>query len=220
MRVSGDGNWLVALAMVCLFCAGFPACVSGGCVVECGDPDDVVDGTGYEEPGPVSLSTDVAQLAATSDGLGPPEPVSIEVSLPQLEILEVPTHLEMHPCEECPSITAHYDNLFWPSIARVFTHGVREHFGGLRGCTHTTALLQAMAPIAMQCCWSMKSAGAKLDGLPTRCSTRSAMRIRYGAIARTRATCGTSTAQLSLLAKPGWPSRLRCSSAAGSREWA
>jgi len=42
------------------------------------------------------------------------------------------------------------------SIARRFTHKVRELFGGPRGCTHTTALLQAMAPVAIQCGWSMQ----------------------------------------------------------------
>jgi hypothetical protein len=92
--------------------------------------------------------------------------VSIEVSFPQLEIVAVTTHFEMHPREECPSITSHYDNLVGLSIARGFTHRVRELFGGPRGCTHTTALLQAMAPIAMQCFWSMKAAGAKVDGQP------------------------------------------------------
>ena len=52
------------------------------------------------------------------------------------------------------------------SIARGFTHRVRELFGGPRGCTHTTALLQAMAPIAMQCFWSMRSAAC--NGVPLR----------------------------------------------------
>jgi hypothetical protein len=45
----------------------------------------------------------------------------------------------------------HYRHLVGLSIARGFTHKVRELFGGPRGCTHTTALLQAMAPVAMQC---------------------------------------------------------------------
>lgn len=92
--------------------------------------------------------------------------VSIEISFPQLRILAVTTHFEMHPREECPTITAHYDRLVGLSIARGFTHQVRELFGGPRGCTHTTALLQAMAPIAMQCFWSMKAAGAALAGEP------------------------------------------------------
>ena len=42
------------------------------------------------------------------------------------------------------------------SIARGFTHRVRELFGGPRGCTHTTMLLQSMAPVAVQCFWSMQ----------------------------------------------------------------
>ncbi len=92
--------------------------------------------------------------------------VSIEVAFPQLQILDATVHFEMHPREECPTITAHYRELVGLSIARGFTHKVRELFGGPRGCTHTTALLQAMAPIAMQCFWSMRAAGAKLAGEP------------------------------------------------------
>ena len=89
-----------------------------------------------------------------------------EFGLSRLELERVVTHFEHHPREECPSITAHYDELVGLSIARGFTHRVRELFGGPRGCTHTTALLQAMAPIGMQCFWSMKAAAAKVAGLP------------------------------------------------------
>jgi hypothetical protein len=92
--------------------------------------------------------------------------LSIEVSFPELEIVGVTTHFEMHPHETCPSIIDHYDHLVGLSIARGFTHRVRELFGGPRGCTHTTALLQAMAPAAMQCFWSMRSASAQLAGEP------------------------------------------------------
>lgn len=102
-----------------------------------------------------------------------PEPItvhhmqlSIEVSFPQLEIVAVDTRFQSHPREECPSIIGHYDKLVGLSIARGFTHKARELFGGPRGCTHTTALLQAMAPIAMQCFWSMRAAQAKIDGRP------------------------------------------------------
>ena len=49
------------------------------------------------------------------------------------------------------------------NIARGFTHKVRELFGGPRGCTHTTALLQAMAPVAVQCIWSMQATKMKRD---------------------------------------------------------
>ncbi len=84
--------------------------------------------------------------------------ISIEVAFPSLEIVDVITHFEAHPHDACPSITAHYDHLIGLSIARGFTHRVRELFGGPRGCTHTTALLQAMAPVAVQCMWSMQAA--------------------------------------------------------------
>jgi hypothetical protein len=36
-------------------------------------------------------------------------------------------------------------------------------FGGPRGCTHTTALLQAMAPVAIQSIWSFNMAQARDD---------------------------------------------------------
>jgi len=81
--------------------------------------------------------------------------VDIEVAFPSLEIVAADVHFEMHPNDTCPIITTHYDKLVGLSIARGFTHKVRELFGGPRGCTHTTALLQAMAPVAVQCFWSM-----------------------------------------------------------------
>jgi hypothetical protein len=81
--------------------------------------------------------------------------VDIEVSFPALEIVAAHVHFEMHPNDTCPVITTHYERLVGLSIARGFTHKVRELFGGPRGCTHTTALLQAMAPVAVQCFWSM-----------------------------------------------------------------
>jgi len=90
--------------------------------------------------------------------------LSLEIAFPQLEITDAGVHFESHPHGSCPSITAHYGNLVGLSIARGFTHRVRELFGGPRGCTHTTALLQAMAPVAMQCFWSMRAAQAREDG--------------------------------------------------------
>jgi Protein of unknown function (DUF2889) len=83
--------------------------------------------------------------------------VDLVVSYPALEILEAKAVLETHPHHECPRIEDHYGNLVGLSIARGFTHRIRELFGGPRGCTHTTALLQAMAPAAIQATWSMRS---------------------------------------------------------------
>ena len=52
------------------------------------------------------------------------------------------------------------------STTERFQAQVRELFGGPRGCTHTTALLQAMAPIAMQIFWSMRSVTSAEAGEP------------------------------------------------------
>ena len=104
---------------------------------------------------------------------GDPEPMTIhhmqlsmEIAFPSLEIADANVHFEAHPHGTCPSITDHYRSLIGLSIARGFTHRVRELFGGPRGCTHTTALLQAMAPVAMQCFWSMRAAKARENGEP------------------------------------------------------
>jgi len=98
--------------------------------------------------------------------------LGLEVSFPHLEIVDATVDFEAHPTASCPSIIEHYGNLVGLSIARGFTHKVRELFGGPRGCTHTTALLLAMAPVAMQCFWSMRAAEAKLNGEPNPISGR------------------------------------------------
>jgi len=90
--------------------------------------------------------------------------LSVEIAFPSLEILSVTTHFESHPHDECPEITGRYDGLIGLSIARGFTKRVAALFGGPRGCTHVTALLYAMAPVAMQCFWSMKASSAVLEG--------------------------------------------------------
>lgn len=87
--------------------------------------------------------------------------LDIEVRYPTMEIVSVDVAFETHPNNECPNITRHYDELIGLSVARGFTHKVRELFGGPRGCTHTTALLQAMAPVAVQCIWSLHASNAR-----------------------------------------------------------
>ena len=90
--------------------------------------------------------------------------VDLEVAFPAMEIIDVRVVFETHPHGACPSISDHYGNLVGLSIARGFTHRVRELFGGPRGCTHTTALLQAMAPVAVQSLWSFRIAAAREAG--------------------------------------------------------
>lgn len=82
--------------------------------------------------------------------------VEMRVSYPMLEIIDATAELKEFPHHECPGIAPKYKQLVGLSIARGFTHKVRELFGGPRGCTHTTALLQAMGPVAVQCGWSMR----------------------------------------------------------------
>jgi len=93
-----------------------------------------------------------------------PEPLAIHhmviemrISYPMLEITYASAELKEFPHHECPGIAPKYKQLEGLSIARGFTHKVRELFGGPRGCTHTTALLQAMAPVAIQSVWSMRA---------------------------------------------------------------
>jgi hypothetical protein len=76
--------------------------------------------------------------------------VDLVVDTPSLVIAEAEVVFEEFPHGSCPSITGHYGNLIGLNVARGFTHKVRELFGGPRGCTHTTALLQAMAPVVVQ----------------------------------------------------------------------
>ena len=92
--------------------------------------------------------------------------VTIEVSVPQLVILAARTEFRTHPNPSCPAIVQHYENLVGLSISRGFTHRVRELFGGPRGCSHTTALLQAMAPVALQSLKGMEAIDAVEAGTP------------------------------------------------------
>ena len=90
--------------------------------------------------------------------------LDLHISVPMLEITYANVVMETHPHSNCPQIEDHYHNLVGLSIARGFTHKVRELFGGPRGCTHTTALLQAMAPVAVQSMWSFRMVAARDGG--------------------------------------------------------
>lgn len=94
---------------------------------------------------------------------GDPEPLTIHhmvvdlrITFPKMEIIDANVQFNDFPHDECPGIAATYKQLIGLSIARGFNKQVRELFGGSRGCTHTSALLQAMGPVAIQCSWSMR----------------------------------------------------------------
>ena len=91
--------------------------------------------------------------------------LELEIAFPSLDITGATVVFESHPHTTCPNIVEHYGKLVGLSIGRGFTHKVRELFGGPRGCTHTTALLQAMAPVAVQCFYSMRFADAHERGI-------------------------------------------------------
>jgi hypothetical protein len=94
--------------------------------------------------------------------------VELEVRSPSLEISAATVLFEAHPHDTCGAIAPHYGSLVGLSIARGFTHEVRQRFGGPHGCTHTTALLLAMAPVAIQSIWSMQVVEDRLAGRPWR----------------------------------------------------
>ncbi|MDG2112505.1 MAG: DUF2889 domain-containing protein [Actinomycetota bacterium] len=96
-----------------------------------------------------------------------PEPMTVHhmtlellVSYPEAEVLEATTAMVTHPRSTCTEIVERYDELVGLSLTRGFTHKVRELLGGPRGCSHTTALLQAMAPAAMQSFVGMRTLDA------------------------------------------------------------
>lgn len=84
--------------------------------------------------------------------------VDLLVAFPSMEILEADVELATHPHESCATIEPEYQKLVGLSIARGFSRSVKDLFGGPRGCTHVMALLQAMAPVAIQSTWSMRAA--------------------------------------------------------------
>jgi Protein of unknown function (DUF2889) len=81
--------------------------------------------------------------------------VDMTVQFPELVIIEATARFKTFPNTGCPVIEGHYEQLAGLSIARGYTHRVRELFGGPKGCAHVTALLQAMGPVAIQSTWGM-----------------------------------------------------------------
>ncbi|MGB8858706.1 MAG: DUF2889 domain-containing protein [Ilumatobacteraceae bacterium] len=115
--------------------------------------------------------------------------VDLHIAVPSLEIVQAKAVLEVHPHANCVRIEDHYQNLVGLSIARGFTHKVRELFGGPRGCTHTTALLQAMAPVAVQSMWSFRILAARKSDDGGRGDDFSTPEARMRAMAMNLNTC-------------------------------
>jgi hypothetical protein len=101
---------------------------------------------------------------------GDPEPLEmhqmqleLQVSFPSLTINRAQVLFETHPHSNCPRIADDYEKLVGLSIARGFNHKIRDLFGGPKGCTHTNALLQAMAPAVVQSTWSVSIRKARSE---------------------------------------------------------
>lgn len=90
--------------------------------------------------------------------------LELRVAIPKLEIVEARVVFETHPNSKCPLIADDYGKLVGLSIARGFTHKIRDLFGGPNGCTHTNALLQAMAPAVVQAMWSVSIRKGRIHG--------------------------------------------------------
>ena len=91
--------------------------------------------------------------------------LDLEIHFPSLVIQKATATFREHPHLDCVNIADHYKKLEGMSITRGFNAKVRELFAGPRACTHTTALLQAMAPVAVQSMWSMRVASARSRGV-------------------------------------------------------
>ena len=90
--------------------------------------------------------------------------LDLVVGTPSMEIEDASLEFRMYPNHECPAIVDRYRELIGLSISRGFARRVRELFGGPRGCTHSTALLQAMAPVAFQYTYSAGAFDARSAG--------------------------------------------------------
>lgn len=123
---------------------------------------------------------------------GDPEPLSVHhmvvdltLSFPSLEILAADVTMNVTPHTTCNRIEPDYQQLVGLSIARGFSRKVKDLFGGPSGCTHVGALLQAMAPVAVQSMWSMTSTAERTDAE----SSASAASARERAMAFNVNTC-------------------------------
>lgn len=134
-----------------------------------------------QQPGD-SLARSIREMGGQDDGHAVTMHhmvVDLVVTMPDLVIADAEVLFEIYPQDVCPGIAASYRELIGVSIGRGFTRIVRDSFGGPRGCTHTTALLQAMAPVAVQARFAfthVQSLTASEKGASLRAETRGGLR--------------------------------------------
>lgn len=117
--------------------------------------------------------------------------LELRIAYPNFEILEVNTSFHEFPSSDCPSIVPKYQLLVGQSVMRGFNKFVRDNFGGPRGCTHTTALLTAMGPVATQVGWSMRvsNSGGFRSEIPADADPETVRRMREAGLASNLNTC-------------------------------
>lgn len=127
---------------------------------------------------------------------GDPEPITIHemvvdmvVDAATFEILLCKAKMRTHPHSHCPEIEERYDQLERLSIARGFTHKVRELLGGPKGCSHVTMLIQAMAPVAIQAGFSVRMQTAEKMAGVAEITPEVELNIRRMMLEANRGTC-------------------------------
>lgn len=65
-------------------------------------------------------------------------------------ILAVASAMVNTPYDTCPGVNPNFQRLVGMSLAKGFRKAMRERLGGVEGCTHVLALLDAMAAAAVQ----------------------------------------------------------------------
>ncbi len=83
--------------------------------------------------------------------------VSMRVSGNTLQISDIHVEMPHYPREECIESNIHIQKLNGLSITKGFTKAVKDTIGGIKGCTHVTNLILAMAPAAVQGFWANKA---------------------------------------------------------------
>jgi hypothetical protein len=65
-------------------------------------------------------------------------------------VTQVQVAMVSTPYTSCPGVLPNFQRLVGLSLARGFKRALREKLGGIEGCTHILALLEAMAAAAVQ----------------------------------------------------------------------
>lgn len=76
--------------------------------------------------------------------------VSLTVRFPELAILRAEGGMAAHPYGICRDALPPLEGLIGVPVGPGFTRAVNERFGRQLGCSHLTALIQAMAPVVRQ----------------------------------------------------------------------